>query len=185
MIDRKFFFDQARTTLFEGKLRAAQVVGCEAILDRWEEYHARGDDRWLAYMLATCHHETDRKFQPIREYGRGKGKKYGIPDPENGHVYYGRGFSQISWKDNYRRLGKALKVDLVNNPDLALDLEVSVGILFVGMIRGMFTGRSLVHYFSDGKDDWKGARRIVNGTDKASLIAEYGKRYYAAVSYRG
>lgn len=27
------------------------------------------------------------------------------------------------------------------------------------------------------------ARRIINGNDKANLIAGYGKHYYAAISY--
>jgi len=31
--------------------------------------------------------------------------------------------------------------------------------------------------------DWVNARRIINGTDKANLIADYARRYYGAISY--
>ncbi len=44
-----------------------------AILNYWEANYAKKDDRWLAYMFATAHHETDRKIQAIEEYGKGKG----------------------------------------------------------------------------------------------------------------
>ena len=51
------------------------------------------------------------------------------------------------------------------------------------MIKGTFTGKKLSDYFVNVKQDWEGARRIVNGTDKKALIASYAKRYYAAISY--
>ena len=56
-------------------------------------------------------------------------------------------------------------------------------ILFEGMILGTFTGKKFADYFSPTKEDWTGARRIINGTDKKELIASYAKRYYAAISY--
>jgi hypothetical protein len=49
------------------------------------------------------------------------------------------------------------------------------------MIGGMFTGVRLSSYFNDQKTDWEGARRIINGTDKASLIADYAYEFYQAI----
>lgn len=183
MINRQFFFDYARNNLFGGRLKQAQVNGINGILDEWERAHKRKDDRWLAYMLATTHHETDRTMKPINEYGRGRGRRYGQPDPVTGHTYFGRGFVQLTWKENYEKMGRKLRVDLVNNPELALDLEIATKILFRGMMDGDFTGKKLSDYFNPGKEDWRNARRIINGTDKAELISDYGKRYYAAISY--
>jgi len=60
MLNRAFFFAYLRTHLFDGRLLGGQVKGMEGILDEWESQHARKDDRWLAYMLGTTHHETDR-----------------------------------------------------------------------------------------------------------------------------
>jgi len=51
------------------------------------------------------------------------------------------------------------------------------------MMEGTFTGVRLSTYFNPNKDDWMNARRIINGLDKANLIAGYGKSYYAAISY--
>ena len=90
---------------------------------------------------------------------------------------------QLTGKRNYADMSQRLGVDLVGNPELALDLGISVRIIFVGMTLGTYTGRKLGDYFNAAKDDWVQARRIINGTDKANLIAGYGKRFYAALSY--
>ncbi|MGI8789151.1 MAG: glycoside hydrolase family 19 protein [Pyrinomonadaceae bacterium] len=175
-INRKFFFDYVRLHLFGGSLTQSQVSGLTAILDYWENSYSGKDDRWLAYMFATAHHETDRKFQAIEEYGKGKGKKYA---PR----YYGRGLVQLTWDYNYKKMGQVFKVDLLNHPELALNLDLAVKIMFYGMMNGSFTGKKLSDYFAAGKEDWVNARRIINGLDKANLIASYGKQYYAAIGY--
>ena len=183
MINRKFFFDQVRVSLFEGKLTTSQVTGLTAILDEWDAKHAKKDDRWLAYMLATTHHETDRKIQPIEEYGRGKNRDYGKPDPVTGKAYYGRGFVQLTWKYNYEKVSKVVAADLVQKPERALELPIATTILFYGMMNGSFTGKKLANYFSPTVEDWRNARRIINGTDKAQAIASYGRAYYASLSH--
>jgi putative chitinase len=81
MINRQFFFDYARQHLFSGLLKAGPVAGLTAILDYWESNSSKKDDRWLAYALATAHHETDRTFRGIEEYGKGKNREYGKIDP--------------------------------------------------------------------------------------------------------
>jgi hypothetical protein len=69
-IDRKFFFDQCRQTLFTGKLSQGQVDGLSFILNIWEAGHADKDDRWLVYALGTAFHETQFTMQAVRELGR-------------------------------------------------------------------------------------------------------------------
>jgi hypothetical protein len=184
MINRDFFFEYVRGHLFGGKLRPSQVEGLTAILDEWDRAYAGKDDRWLAYMLATVHHETDRTMQPIEEYGRGKGRKYGQPDPVTGQTYYGRGFVQLTWKANYEAMAKLLGIkDLVTKPARALEMGPATQILFVGMMKGTFTGKKLSDYFNPNLGDWVNARRIINALDKANLIASYGQQYYAAISH--
>lgn len=182
-INRKFFFDYVRQHLFGGSLKPDQVSGLTAILNYWEAGYASKDDRWLAYMLATVHHETDRKFQAIEEYRKGAERPYGIPDPVTGKKYYGRGLVQLTWKVNYKKMGDKFGVDLVKNPDKALDLKLAIKIMFFGMITGSFTGKRLSKYFAPGVADWVNARKIINGLDKANLVADYGKQFYAAISY--
>lgn len=179
MIDRGKFYEVVRTHF--GQLKQKQVDGFEAILNEWESLGLT-DLRWLAYMLATAWHETAKTMQAIEEYGKGKGRKYGKPDPNTGHVYYGRGFVQLTWNYNYKKMGEVLGVDLVNNPQLALDTTIATKIMFEGMQVGYFTGKKLSDYFNEQKEDWLNARRIINGRDKAELIAEYGRKFYLTLS---
>ena len=174
-INRKFFFDQVNLRLFDGKLSAKTRRSLNQILDYWEKSHAKDDDRWLAYALGTAHHETDRTFGPIREYGRGRGKKY--------YPYYGRGLVQLTWERNYKKMSPVVGVDLVKFPDRALDLTNAIPIMFVGMKQGTFNGKKFADFFNKTKEDWVNARKIINGLDKAQLIASYAKKYYGAISY--
>ena len=51
-------------------------------------------------------------------------KRYGNA-PDEGYLYRGRGFNQITFKDNYKRYGDLLKIDLVGNPDKLNDPQVA------------------------------------------------------------
>jgi putative chitinase len=193
-LNRKVFFDAVRVKPFGGVLSQQTVEGCTRILDEWDGRRMT-DLRWLAYMLATVLAECGKNMQPVREgfkatdalarsYVRGRGYKYAAE--VNGQVYYGRGLVQLTWFENYRTMGKALGLDLVNNPDLALSPPIAVRIMFEGMTRGEtgigdFTRKSLEDYFNATGSDWVNARRIINGTDRAQEIAEYGKQFYAAL----
>ena len=169
MIDRKEFYSQIRATLVKGGLSQPQVDGFEAIIDEWEKRRLT-DFRWLAYIMATAWHETAQRMQPIEEFGRGRGKAYAP-------TYYGRGFVQITWERNYARLSDVIGVDLVTHPEKALEMDNAIQILFVGMIDGLFTGKALSDYF-DKNADWRGARAIVNGKDRAAEIAGYAQKIW-------
>lgn len=184
MINKEKFYASIRNNF--GPLSQKQVDGFEAILNYWIDTGLT-DTRWLAYMLATAWHETAKTMQAIEEYGKGKGRVYGKPDKRTGQVYYGRGFVQLTWYDNYRIMGKLLDVDLVNHPALALDTATAVKIMFEGMttglsLKGDFTSRDLSMYFNDKKEDPVNARRIINGLDRAELIAGYYKNFKEALA---
>ncbi|MBK6773082.1 MAG: hypothetical protein IPG78_13320 [Ignavibacteria bacterium] len=190
MINRDFFFFNSKKILFNGKFKQSQVDGLNAILDEWERNYSSKDDRWLAYMLATAHHETDRRIQPIEEYGKGKGRPYGKNIKMNGtryndtaNLFYGRGFVQLTWYENYQKAGAKLGLNLIKNPEKTLELSVATKIMFLGMMEGWFTGKKLSQYFNSTTEDVYNARRIINGTDKANLIADYAYDYYSCISY--
>lgn len=170
-INREAFFNGVRKPLFGGRLKASQVSGMEAILTECEKRNLPLP--YVAYILATSYHETASTMQAIEEYGKGKGYRYGFPVQPYGKAYYGRGHVQLTWIDNYRKMGEVVGKDLVQFPELALDPDISVEILITGMLRGMFTGKSLDDYYrvDTGVFDPIGARRIVNGTDRAAKIA--------------
>ena len=182
-INRKYYFDTVRGSLFSGSMNQKQVDGQNALLD-WGE-QLSWDDRWLAYLLATTYHETALTMQPIAEYGKGKGKPYGVPDGPYNQVYYGRGFVQLTWYDNYKKQDAKLKLNgqLVRVADTALDLQVATQIIFGGMADGDFTGVGLPKYINESQTDYYNARKIVNGLDQASTIQGYAIKFTNAITH--
>lgn len=201
-INRASFLQYVTIHLFDGKVSASQRAGLKAILDEWEQKSPGADDRWLGYMLGTAHHETGRTMQAVREtfassddqaiarldkaFSTGKlpwvKQRYWQKDP-NGKSWLGRGLVQLTHKVNYQTMSPLVGVDLVGDPTRAMDLDTAVKIMFVGMARGSFTGKKLGDYFAGPKQDWRNGRRIINGIERADLVASYAKHYYAAISY--
>lgn len=183
MIDQKEFLKNVVKERLFLKLWPGQAEGLTALLTEWERL-GFPDTRWLAYVLATVYHETAYAMQPIEERGKGVGKRYGIADPVTGLVYYGRGLTQTTWIDNYRKLTKAnnRKWDFVKNPELLLQMEQSVWATFHSMVTGLYTGMRLNNYIKDGRCDFVQARRIINGMDCASKIADYAVRFSVAIN---
>ncbi len=205
-MNRPNFYDVIRRTLFDGRLSQSQVDGMEGIFAAFDEV-GDGDQDTLAYALATAYHETGRRMVPVREgfakddaaarraveaLARKRGPKsavarYSKSAGPYGHVYYGRGHVQLTWLDNYAKASKDAGVDLVANPDAALDPRISARLLILGLIDGRWNGHGhgLDHYEgADGKlsdAEAEEARRTVNGTDKAREIARYFRRFYDAL----
>lgn len=173
LFDRKIFFDEVRGPLFDGSMSQDQVDGMSAILTCWELFYPEDDLRWLAYCLATTKHETANTMQPIEEYGRGAGQTYGVPDAETGQTYYGRGFVQLTWRENYARadteLGLYDERSCEWHADNALKPDIAARVMFRGMMEGWFRTHedgkpeTLARYFNDSTDDPYNAREIING----------------------
>lgn len=185
MINKEKTFNNIRTEF--GSLNQTQVNGFDAIFDKWNSAKYE-DSRYLAYMLATVWHECAKTMKPIEEFGKGKTRPYGCKVKFNGkpysnpnQIYYGRGFVQLTWYENYEALGKVLGIDLLNNPALALDLKNATKIMFFGMGKGIFTGKRLDQFFNDKINDPIGARKIINGSDKAELIHDYHVKFLKCI----
>jgi len=180
-------FWKATRKLFGGSLSQAQVNGIETILAASEGLPIGH----RAYLLATAKHETADTMQPITEYG---GRKYfdkydtgklakelgNTPEADgDGFRYRGRGYVQITGRANYAKAGGKLGVDLIGNPEAALNPDIAARILVRGCSEGWFTGKKLDDYLPD---DFRNARRVVNGTDRADLIASYAIEFGKALA---
>ena len=168
-MNRSYFFERIRQALFGGRLRAEQVDGLRRILDYRDSHHAPMSDDQLAYVLATIKWETGHRMIPVREAGNErylKSKKY--------YPWVGEGLVQVTWEENARKFGATKPGDLMSWP-LALHAA------FDGMTRGLFTRRKLSDYIADGAVDYIGARRIINGQDRAQLIAHYAHAFRDAL----
>ena len=149
----------------------------DTILSFLEHDERMSDIRWVCYALATAWHETGKTMLPIKEFSRGKGLPYGKPDPQTGKTYYGRGYVQLTWKDNYAAMGKVCGADFVTDPDLVMKPEYAYRIMSYGMRNGSFTGAALSRYFNDDRTDPVSARKIINGLDCAEKIAQYYENF--------
>jgi hypothetical protein len=189
------FFDSVRKSGILGStLKPDQVSGLEAVLSVAKA--ASWPLAFTAYALATACHETAYTMQPVREaywlsedYRR-KNLRY--------YPFYGRGYVQLTWKDNYTRADRELGLsgNLNGNLDLALDPDIAAKIMVKGMQEGWFAGdrsgkrHTLArHLPEDGAaasvDEFISARRIINGTDKARKIAGEAIKFQAALQAGG
>jgi predicted chitinase len=98
------------------------------------------------------------------------GGRMGNTEAGDGYKYRGRGAIQLTGKAQYEEMGKKLGVDLVNNPDLAMDPKYSAQI-------------AVQHWKTSGADkaaqagDLVGARRKTNGglNGLDDVQGKYGK----------
>lgn len=196
----KAFFDGVREPLFHGRMGQSQVDGMKMTIAEWFKRNDLTDERWLAYMLATAWLETDRTMQAISEYGgrdyftrmydiKGgrpdKAKRLGNVYAGDGAKFHGRGKPMITGRGNYKKankyVGKYIDVDFIAKPSAVLQKNHSDLLMFSGMIKGWFTGKKLSDYFQGDLEDPIGARRIVNGTDRADDIAEAYEHFLTAL----
>ena len=181
------FFGQLSPGLLGSAISTAERSGCTAVIAAM----AGSPLSHCAYALATAYHETNATMQPVREAywlseaWRKKNLRY--------WPWYGRGYVQLTWEENYERADEALKLGgaLINNLDTAMAPAIAARVMRRGMDEGWFAGdnkgrhtlkRHLPAAGPANEDQFKAARRIINGTDKNLLIARHAMQFQAALS---
>jgi len=187
MADPEAFFRGVRAVT--GPLNAAQVNTINGLLAG----AAHWSIAWLAAGLATAWHEA--RLVPVEEIGKGRGKPYGRPGKHGGQAPYGRGLVQTTHDVNYEWLDKAAAEAGLTQPgdvlkDFSLALRPDIAALGVikGMETGAYTGKSLADYLPGERgtfEQFKQSRRIINGTDRWELIADYAMKFQDALSAGG
>lgn len=182
-IDRtSFYANFPASKLFGRKLTATRQVGFDALFDVWDAAPHYDFIEWLAYALATAWHETQATMHPVREglaksdpeavaivteYCRNKGITNYAARHANGQSYYGRGYVQLTFADNYIKMGQELGLgkQLYDTPDKVLDPAIGAQILLTGLVKGKFRPKfgTLFDYFNAHEQLWFAARDLVNG----------------------
>jgi putative chitinase len=87
-----------------------------------DEYGLLENTLRLEHFLAQLGHESDG-YKAMEEYASGKAyegrKDLGNTQPGDGVRYKGRGPIQITGRNNYRKFGKLIGIDLEKYPELA------------------------------------------------------------------
>lgn len=181
------FFDYLRGGLMGPRLDRDEVGGSEAVLAAM----AGAPIAWCAYALATAWHETAATMRPVRE------AYWFSEDWRRRHLrywpWYGRGYVQLTWQENYERADAELALGgtLVADPDRAMEHGVAAGILRRGMEEGWFAGdrqgrhtlaRHLPASGEAGERAFTAARRIINGTDRALAVARHACQFQTALA---
>ena len=187
------FFDAVRQSrLFGSGLNPDQVKGLETVCSVAKA--ANWPLAFTAYALATAAHETAYTMQPVREAfwlnenWRRTHLRY--------YPFYGRGYVQLTWEDNYQKADRALDLNgrLTGNLDLALDPDIAARIMARGMQEGWFAGdnkgrhtlaRHLPANGAANMAQMTSARRIINGTDANDKIAREAIMFQGALQAGG
>ncbi len=196
-MNRAAFFAAIRKSLFGGSLQPGQVERVEILLDAIER--ADWPLAYAAYAFGTAHHET-AKWQHLKELGgstyftrmydkTGERPKVaatlGNTEVGDGARFAGRGFVQLTGRANYRKAGTAIGIDLIKEPQRAEEPAIAARLLIWGMETGAYTGKACRDYLDKTPPDYVGARRIINGTDRASMVAGYAREFAAALMAGG
>lgn len=202
LADPKAFFDHLRAGLMGPVLTESEVAGTNAILAATASWPLA----WAAYGLATAYHETAHTMQPVREIGSDAyltrmydpqglrpqiAAMLGNTEPGDGVRFCGRGYPQLTGRANYARADRELELggSLLKEPDRALEPHLAAVIMERGMREGWFTGRKLAGFLpvdrSATRAEFMAARRIINGQDRADLIADYALRFQDALLLGG
>lgn len=135
-----------------------------------------------AYVLATAFWETARTMQPVEEAFFLGSRADAYRRKLRYYPWYGRGFVQLTWEDNYIRAGKEVGENLIAAPNLAMQPDIAAHILVVGSRDGWFTGKKLSDYINASGADYIQARRVINGLDAVGAIADIALDYERAIT---
>lgn len=202
----RLFFDALRHGLLGPVLDDAEVTGCNAIL----EAMAGAPLAWAAYAFGTAYLETGSTMHPVKEanwLSKAAAERYffrmydpagarpavaktlGNTQVGDGVLYAGRGYVQLTGRRNYVTAAAKLGIALTANPDLAMRPDVAAKILRLGMTEGWFTGKSFSDYLPGSGlatgEQFRQARRIINGQDRAADVAGFALAFQIALQAGG
>jgi len=116
--------------------------------------------------------ETAHTFLPINEFGGRNPQAYftklyenrsdlGNVHPGDGARFHGRGWPQLTGRDNYHKYGLLVGVDLEADPDKALDPKISAEIFALFALEKRIDQLAKV-------EDWLTIRKRWNGVNRST-----------------
>ena len=107
------------------------------------------------------------------------GGRMGNTEAGDGYRFRGRGYTQLTGRDNYEAASEALGIDLVNNPDMAADPEVAAKVA-----TWYWQSRDGLSEAAQ-RGDTREVTRLINGGDNGLADREATTREYLAAARAG
>ncbi|TMW57799.1 hypothetical protein Poli38472_014402 [Pythium oligandrum] len=145
------------------------------------------DKRELAAFLAQTAHESDY-FKAAEEYAKDSYPVTQYCNPSQvpcapGKRYHGRGPMQLSWNYNYNAAGRALGIDLLNNPDLvSSDKSITWQTALWYWMTPQKAGR-IIHDVVTRDDGFAQSTDIINGGMECGPSAPYKYKELQRIEY--
>jgi predicted chitinase len=139
-------------------LLATAKIEADYSLQRWEaDYTCKLQG--LPYQDKPC--ETALNYYRSTD---GKKNYYTLGTDSRGLPYFGRGLIQLTGKANYETYGKLIGLDLVKNPELALQPDTSYNIATTYMANRTYGGKNTFQWVELG--NLTNARKTINASSK-------------------
>ena len=175
-MNSKNFFDLYKKELDkDGKFTQDEVNALDEVLNIYEQNKDSFLLQQWAYIFATIFHESNGTMKPIKEayYMGEEWRKAHL----SYYPYYGRDFVHTTHKVNYAKFSTLVGVDLVKYPERISEPKIATKILLHGFTNGTWTGKKISDYINEKKCLYVAARKCINWTDKAELIAAYARKF--------
>jgi predicted chitinase len=144
------------------------------------------DPKQQAMLMGQFSHETGG-FKNMTEIGNGSryegSKTLGNTQAGDGEKYKGRGYVQLTGRDNYKRAGEALGYDLINHPELAAQPDIAAKIAWWYTSTKKVGGESVVGMA--GRGDIMGVTTAINGGTNGLQSRINATQSYMAQLYGG
>lgn len=131
----------------------------ESLNEAVDRYQVNVNKFRLFYFLAQIGHESGGlRFTVELASGEAYNNRRDLGNvfPGDGPRYKGRGLIQLTGRANYRNAGRALGLDLENNPELAASPKHSP------LIAGWFWNSRNLNFWAD-KQDFRQVTKLING----------------------
>ena len=155
------------------------------LISAMREFEVTTPLRQAAFLAQLAHESGQFRFMeeiwgPTPAQRRYEGRRdLGNVQPGDGFRYKGRGPIQITGRDNYKRYGDMLGIDLVNNPALAATPEVGF------RTAGLYWQRNNCNALADGQQFIAITRRINGGKNGLNDRLRYYDRAKRALGISG
>jgi putative chitinase len=140
--------------------------------DAMREFDVTTPKRQAAFLAQIAHESGELKY--MEEIASGEAyegrKTLGNTEPGDGKRYKGRGPIQLTGRNNYRKAGAALQLDLEGKPELAARPDIGC------RVAGWFWKTHGLNELADKGDFLQITKRVNGGTNGLARREEFYKR---------